>query len=174
MWINIFQQSFRIAEFFVAKVIKREFYDMLFINAFFGQIITKKFEKKKRFSTSLNTCNNFYKIISFSWNQHIKVFFSLDYHILLRKFVFTTYFRSKTAYFLGLLKCISLFIRTYLPSIITISSFVRLHIQDNELCRKYIFRSLFLREISYNVFYLSYHLLNQPFKFFIIRIFMGI
>ena len=73
---------------FFAKVIKREFYDMLFINAFFGQIITKKFEKKKRFSTSPNTCNNFYKIIFFSWNQHIKVFFSLDYYILLRKFVF--------------------------------------------------------------------------------------
>lgn len=147
---------------------------MLFINAFFGQIITKKFEKKKRFSTSRTPVTIFTRLFPSPEIRISRYFFRWIIIFYSENLCFTTYFRSKTAYFSGLLKCISLFIRTYLPSIITISSFVRLHIQDNELCRKYIFCSLFLREISYNVFYLSYHLLNQPFKFFIIRIFMGI
>lgn len=144
---------------------------MLFINAFFGQIITKKFEKKKRFSTSRTPVTIFTRLFPSPEIRISRYFFRWIIIFYSENLCFTTYFRSKTAYFSGLLKCISLFIRTYLPSIITISSFVRLHIQDNELCRKYIFCSLFLREISYNVFYLSYHLLNQPYKFFIIRIF---
>lgn len=144
---------------------------MLFINAFFGQIITKKFEKKKRFSTSRTPVTIFTRLFPSPEISISRYFFRWIIIFYSENLCFTTYFRSKIAYFLGLLKCISLLIRTYLPSIITISSFVRLHIQDNELCRKYIFCSLFLREISYNVFYLSYHLLNQPFKFFIIRIF---
>ena len=147
---------------------------MLFINAFFGQIITKKFEKKKRFSTSRTPVTIFTRLFPSPEIRISRYFFRWIIIFYSENLCFTTYFRSKTAYFSGLLKCISLFIRTYLPSIITISSFIRLHIQDNELCRKYIFCSLFLREISYNVFYLSYHLLNQSYKFFIIRFFMGI
>ena len=143
---------------------------MLFINAFFGQIITKKFEKKKRFSTSRTPVTIFTRLFPSPEIRISRYFFRWIIIFYSENLCFTTYFRSKITHFLGLLKYISF----YLLSIITISSFVRLHIQDNELCRKYIFRSLFLREISYNVFYLSYHLLNQSYKFFIIRFFMGI
>jgi hypothetical protein len=69
--IYILQERIWVTEFPVSTVFKIYLYDMILCNTSFKQMLTKDVEKKKRFTTSADACDNLYHPIAFGRDELI-------------------------------------------------------------------------------------------------------